>query len=146
MPMPPIRPTGDVSQLLHVPGGTPDRPTAPIYLLELARTASVELSSEPVLCKDFLPGTDLTVSAESGMRTDAVTSSEALAARFRKVLDLVGGTARRVPAQGGWDRAHVAFGLVRWWPASRRDVACRSLGPFKMVIDCTTGRVQFNDV
>ncbi len=42
-----------------------------------------------------------------------------------------------------WYSAVLSFGLVRWWPIWMRARVARSLGPFKMVIECKATGVHF---
>lgn len=116
------------------------------YLLEMARTFSIEMGGSPVLCTDFFPGLDLTLSAAGEVRSAAHASAEAQERRFREVVDLVRGTEAVLKAQPEWFRQQVSFGVVRWWPVAIRDTACHWLGPFRSVIDCETRWVRFNDV
>jgi hypothetical protein len=108
----------------------------PKYLLELARSFSIERQSDLVLCTRFLPWMDLAVSAaEDGWRPLQSSAAE-LARRCREVVDLVEGSREALMARAEWCRAVMSFGLVRWWPVSLRDRAMASLGPFAVVIDC----------
>jgi len=116
----------------------------PPYLLEMARTFSIEFHSEPVLCMNFLPWMDLAISAAGDICSPAYSSPMALLSRFHEVSDRVEGTQQVLQVRTEWCRSLVSFGLVRWWPVSVRERASRALGPFKVVIDCPTGQVQIH--
>jgi len=137
---------GDAAASKRLLGIGSDGRMASKYLLEMARTFSIEAQSEPVLCKRFLPWMDLALSAAGNILSPAYSSAEALERRFQEVVDLVDGTEEVLRVRTEWCRSMLSFGLVRWWPISVRERASRSLGPFKVVVDCEMRFVHFNDV
>ena len=118
-------------------------PATPNYLLEMARTFSLERDSEPVLCARFLRRIDLLVSADTWSPT--AMTSRALQGRFEEVLEAVQGKRDALRVGRDWSAAVLSFGLVRWWPSRMRGRIAQSLGPFKIVIDCQTASVQTGD-
>jgi len=119
----------------HLVGKPPPGPD-PKYLLELARSFSIERHSDLVLCARFLPGMDLAVSASEEGGGPLQSSAAELDRRCREVIELVDSTREALMKQPEWCRAVVSFGLVRWWPMALRDKAALALGPFPVVIDC----------
>lgn len=113
------------------PAGTP-----PNYLLEMARSFSVDHHSELVLCTHFLPGIDLAVSASNDGWMPLQSSRCELERRCQEVIDAL--TCARDPlmASNEWCRSALSFGLVRWWPIDLRERAMVALGPFPIVIHC----------
>jgi len=111
-------------------------PDAAKYLLEMARSLSLEHHSEPVLCTHFLPWMDLAVSADDEVLLPTWSNARVLQSRYREVLTLVESTQHMVRHRAEWCRSLVSFGLVRWWPVSIRAHALQSLGPFRLTIDC----------
>lgn len=119
----------------HQPFGVAP-PASPKYLLEMARSFSIEHHSNLVLCTHFLPWMDLAVSASvEGWRPLHSCAGE-LERRCREVVDLVEGTREALMYRNEWCRAVLSFGLVRWWPLALRDKAVNALGPFRIVIRC----------
>jgi len=114
------------------------------YLLEMARTFSLERQSEPVLCARLLQGVDLLVSADTWSPTSL--TSEAIHGRFEEVMDAVHGRRDPLRIRHDWSAAVLSFGLVRWWPSWMRHRIAHSLGPFKVVIDCQTPSAQMESV
>jgi hypothetical protein len=117
-----------------VPGQSPAGD--PKYLLEMARVFSIEHHSHLVLCRHFLPGLDLLVSADDDGWSPLQSNAVQVDARCREVIDLVERTGPVMRQRTEWCRAVMSFGLVRWWPVPLREKATHSLGPFHIVIDC----------
>lgn len=114
------------------------------YMLEMARTYSIEMSGSPVLCRRFLPWMDLTVSAcERRDVWDPVSPwLEFIEKRFHEILEMVADTEDEFRVRKEWRRETASFGVVMWWPLEMRRRAFEAMGPFKVVIDCEHTGVQ----
>jgi hypothetical protein len=104
--------------------------------LELARIFSIEAESNFVLCKNFLPGIDIAVSAagEEFWGEAYSTSRDSMEKRCREVISVVENAREKRALNSEWGRVLMSFGLVYWWPISVRQRVENSLGPFNVVI------------
>jgi hypothetical protein len=104
--------------------------------LEMARIFSIEAESNFVLCKNFLPGIDIAVSAagEEFWGEAYSTSRDSMEKRCREVISVVENAREKKALNSEWGRLLMSFGLVYWWPVSVRQRVENSLGPFNVVI------------
>jgi hypothetical protein len=107
-------------------------------LFEMAWCLSRTHQNELVLCKDFLPWTDIAVSAKTvcppGMSPPGF-HPEAVQARWQAAADflLLCNEARSRSLTCAM--ASLSLGHMRCWPTSLRDQAIEFYGPFRATIE-----------
>jgi hypothetical protein len=107
-------------------------------LFEMAWCLSRTHQNELVLCKDFLPWTDIAVSAKTvrmaGLSTPGF-DPEAVQARWRDAANFVGHCNEAKRHSLVWAMASLSLGHMRCWPTSLRDQAIEVYGPFRVTIE-----------
>ena len=109
-------------------------PSSAKYMLEMARTYSLDNNGAPVLCEHFFPGVDLLIVADAYY--PSISTPRALQCRFNSIHDAIEATRVEINNGQDWLKQVFTFGLLRWWATSMRDKAAIGLGPFHYVINC----------
>ena len=109
-------------------------PSSAKYMLEMARTYSLDNNAAPVLCEHFFPGVDLLMVADAYY--PSVSTPRSLQCRFNAIHDAINATEAEIEDGQIWLNQVFTFGLLRWWATSIRHKATVGLGPFTYSINC----------
>jgi hypothetical protein len=107
-------------------------------LFEMAWCLSRTNQNELVLCKDFLPWTDIAVSAKTvhmaGLSPPGF-HPEAVQARWHDAANFLFRCNEANRHSLVWAMASLSLGYMRCWPTSLRDQAIEVYGPFRATIE-----------